>query len=80
MEQLTKGLALEELEAHSFARLLPDRIEMRSRRKKRRRPYSLTRRRARRRDNVVLKRMARSKHPRLGSAVYEVLWGEQGWE
>jgi hypothetical protein len=27
MEQLTKGLALEELEAHSFAQLLPDRID-----------------------------------------------------
>ncbi len=29
MEWMTKGLALEELEAHSFAQLLPDRIEMR---------------------------------------------------
>ncbi len=37
MEQLSKGLALEELEAHSFAQLLPDRIEMRSSKKKRRR-------------------------------------------
>ncbi len=38
MENLTKGLALEELEAHSFAELLPDRIEMRrsSRRHRRR--------------------------------------------
>ena len=40
MEKMTKGLALEELEAHSFAQLLPDRIEMRrwrSRHRKRRR-------------------------------------------
>jgi hypothetical protein len=37
MEQLTKGLALEELEAHSLAQLLPDRIEMRASKKKRRR-------------------------------------------
>ncbi len=37
MEQLSKGLALEELEAHSFAQLLPDRVEMRSSKKKRRR-------------------------------------------
>ncbi len=29
MEQLTKGLALEELEAHARAELLPDRVEMR---------------------------------------------------
>ena len=29
METMTKGLALEELEAHSYAQLLPDRIEMR---------------------------------------------------
>jgi hypothetical protein len=29
MEKMTKGLALEELEAHSYAQLLPDRIEMR---------------------------------------------------
>jgi hypothetical protein len=29
MEMMTKGLALEELEAHSYAQLLPDRIEMR---------------------------------------------------
>jgi hypothetical protein len=28
MERMTKGLALEELEAHSHAELLPDRIEM----------------------------------------------------
>ena len=36
---MSKGLALEELEAHSFARLLPDRIEMRrgNKRSKRRR-------------------------------------------
>ncbi len=33
---MSKGLALEELEAHSFARLLPDRIEMRSKKKRRR--------------------------------------------
>ncbi len=32
MEQLSKGLALEELEAHSRAQLLPDRVEMRRRR------------------------------------------------
>ena len=37
MERMTKGLALEELEAHSFAQLLPDRIEMRRRRSVRRR-------------------------------------------
>jgi hypothetical protein len=37
MEQLTKGLALEELEGYSFAQLLPDRIEMRVSKKKRRR-------------------------------------------
>jgi hypothetical protein len=29
MERMTKGLALEELEAHAHADLLPDRIEMR---------------------------------------------------
>jgi hypothetical protein len=29
MENMTKGLALEELEAHSYVELLPDRIEMR---------------------------------------------------
>ena len=28
-KMMTKGLDLEELEAHSFAQLLPDRIEMR---------------------------------------------------
>ncbi len=33
---MSKGLALEELEAHSFAQLLPDRIEMRSKKKRRR--------------------------------------------
>ncbi len=32
MERTTKGLALEELEAHSRAQLLPDRVEMRRRR------------------------------------------------
>jgi hypothetical protein len=39
MEQLTKGLALEELEGYSYAQLLPDRIEMRrgNKRSKRRR-------------------------------------------
>ena len=40
MENMTKGLALPELEAHSYAQLLPDRIEMRrggSRRSNRRR-------------------------------------------
>ena len=37
MEQLTKGLALEELEAHAHADLLPDRVEMRRRRSFRRR-------------------------------------------
>ncbi len=36
MEQLSKGLALEELEAHSHAQLLPDRLEMRRVRKRRR--------------------------------------------
>jgi len=33
MEQLTKGLALEELEALARAELLPDRVEMRRRRR-----------------------------------------------
>jgi hypothetical protein len=45
MEQLSKGLALEELEAHSFAQLLPDRIEMRrwrNRQRKRRRSGNVT--------------------------------------
>ncbi len=28
MEKMTKGLALEELEAHAHAELLPDRVEM----------------------------------------------------
>jgi hypothetical protein len=37
MEQLTKGLDLEELDGYSFAQLLPDRIVMRASRKKRRR-------------------------------------------
>jgi hypothetical protein len=32
MEKLTKGLTLEELEAHGRAELLPDRIEMQRRR------------------------------------------------
>ncbi len=40
MENLTKGLALEELEAHSYADLLPDRIEMRRRRSIRKRRRS----------------------------------------
>jgi hypothetical protein len=35
--ETTNGLALEELEAHSFAQLLPDRIEMRRRRSIRKR-------------------------------------------
>ncbi len=33
METMTKGLALEELEAHARAELLPDRVEMRRFRK-----------------------------------------------
>ena len=37
MEQLTKGLGLEELEAHAHAELLPDRVEMHRRRSLRRR-------------------------------------------
>jgi hypothetical protein len=37
MEKMTKGLGLEELEAHSYVELLPDRIEMRWVRKKKRR-------------------------------------------
>ena len=37
MEKMIKGLALEELEGHSYAELLPDRIEMRRRRSVRRR-------------------------------------------
>jgi hypothetical protein len=37
MERMTKGLALEELDGYSFAQLLPDRIEMRASKKKRRR-------------------------------------------
>ncbi len=40
MEQLTKGLALEELETHSYAQLLPDRIEMARRRSIRKRRRS----------------------------------------
>ena len=34
MEMMPKGLALEELEAHAHADLLPDRIELRRTRKK----------------------------------------------
>ena len=34
---MSKGLALEELEAHSYAELLPDRIEMHRRRRNRHR-------------------------------------------
>jgi hypothetical protein len=37
MERKIKGLALEELEAHGRAELLPDRIEMRRWRRRRRR-------------------------------------------
>ncbi len=37
MERMTKGLALEELEAHAHADLLPDRVEMHRRRNSRRR-------------------------------------------
>jgi len=37
MEKMTKGLALEELEAYGHAELLPDRIEMRVRKRWRRR-------------------------------------------
>jgi hypothetical protein len=37
MENMIKGLALEELEAHSYVELLPDRIEMHRRRSMRRR-------------------------------------------
>jgi hypothetical protein len=33
---MIKGLGLEELEAHSYAELLPDRVEMRRLRKRRR--------------------------------------------
>ncbi len=40
METTTKGLALEELEAHSYAELLPDRVEMRRRRSIRKRRRS----------------------------------------
>jgi hypothetical protein len=40
MEKMIKGLALEELEAHSYAQLLPDRIEMRTRRSIRKRRRS----------------------------------------
>ena len=36
MENMIKGLDLEELEAHSYAELLPDRIEMHRRRSMRR--------------------------------------------
>jgi hypothetical protein len=37
MEKMINGLDLEELEAHSYAELLPDRIEMHRRRSMRRR-------------------------------------------
>ncbi len=37
MERMIEGLALEELEAHAHAALLPDRVEMRRRRSFRRR-------------------------------------------
>jgi hypothetical protein len=37
MEKMIKGLDLEELEAHSYVELLPDRIEMHRRRSMRRR-------------------------------------------
>jgi hypothetical protein len=40
MEQMIKGLALEELEAQSYAQLLPDRVEMRRRRSIRKRRRS----------------------------------------
>jgi hypothetical protein len=40
MEKMTMGLALEELEAHSYAQLLPDRVEMRRRRSIRKRRRS----------------------------------------
>jgi hypothetical protein len=40
MEKMTMGLALEELEAQSYAQLLPDRIEMRRRRSIRKRRRS----------------------------------------
>jgi hypothetical protein len=40
MEQLTKGLDLEELDGYSFAQLLPDRIEMRRRKSVRKRRRS----------------------------------------
>jgi hypothetical protein len=46
VEKMTKGLALEELEAHSFAQLLPDRVEMHRRRR------SVHRRHRRRSGNV----------------------------
>jgi hypothetical protein len=45
MEKMIKGLDLEELEAHSYAQLLPDRIEMRrwrNRQRKRRRSGNVT--------------------------------------
>jgi hypothetical protein len=40
MEKMIKGLALEELEAQSYAQLLPDRVEMRRRRSIRKRRRS----------------------------------------
>jgi hypothetical protein len=39
METTTNGLALEELEAHSYAQLLPDRIELHSSRHHHRRHH-----------------------------------------
>jgi hypothetical protein len=39
-KMMIKGLGLEELEAHSYAELLPDRIEMRTRRSIRKRRRS----------------------------------------
>jgi hypothetical protein len=35
MENMIKGLDLEELEAHSYVELLPDRVEMRSKKRRR---------------------------------------------
>jgi hypothetical protein len=40
MEKMIKGLALEELEVHSYVELLPDRIEMRRRKSVRKRHRS----------------------------------------
>jgi hypothetical protein len=47
MEKMIKGLDLEELEAHSYVELLPDRIEMHRRRR------SVHRRHKRRRSGNV---------------------------